>query len=99
MASRLNGFAFFTVDFLAPLFESPAAPSPALRAIVHERPRWPGGFCSLEDRDHFQEVFRDHLAVRCFQVMSVPSGVEGLREITKGAFDLIICDITMPGMG
>jgi CheY-like chemotaxis protein len=53
----------------------------------------------LEDRDDFREVLRDHLAFRLFQVTSVPSGVEGLREITKDAFDLIICDMLMPGMG
>ena len=53
----------------------------------------------LEDRDDFREVLRDHLAFRLFQVTSVPSGVEGLREITKGAFDLIICDMMMPRMG
>lgn len=53
----------------------------------------------LEDRDDFREVLRDHLAFRFFQVTSVPSGVEGVREIRKGAFDLIICDMMMPGMG
>ena len=53
----------------------------------------------LEDRDDFREVLRDHLVSRFFQVTSVPSGVEGLREIRKGAFDLIICDMMMPGMG
>ena len=53
----------------------------------------------LEDRDDFREVLRDHLAYRCFQVTSVPSGVEGLREIGKDAFDLIICDMMMPRMG
>ncbi len=53
----------------------------------------------LEDRDDFREVLRDHLAFRLFQVTSVPSGVEGLREITKDAFDLIICDMMMPGIG
>ena len=53
----------------------------------------------LEDRDDFREVLRDHLVSRLFQVTSVPSGVEGLREITKGAFDLIICDMMMPRMG
>ena len=53
----------------------------------------------LEDRDDFREVLRDHLASRRFQVTSVPSGVEGLREIMKGAFDLIICDMMMPQMG
>jgi CheY-like chemotaxis protein len=53
----------------------------------------------LEDRDDFREVLHDHLASRLFQVIPVPSGVEGLREITKGAFDLILCDMMMPGMG
>ena len=53
----------------------------------------------LEDRDDFREVLRDHLGSRLFQVTSVPSGVEGLREIMKDAFDLIICDMMMPGMG
>ena len=53
----------------------------------------------LEDRDDFREVLRDHLVSRLFQVTSVLSGVEGMREIRKGAFDLIICDMMMPGMG
>lgn len=53
----------------------------------------------LEDRDDFREVLRDHLAFRGFEVTSVPSGVEGLREITKGAFDIIICDMLMSRMG
>lgn len=53
----------------------------------------------LEDRDDFREVLRDHLVSRFFQVISVPSGVEGLREIRQGAFDLIICDMMMPRVG
>ena len=53
----------------------------------------------LEDRDDFREVLRDHLVSRLFQVTSVPSGVEGLHEIMKAAFDLIICDMMMPRMG
>jgi CheY-like chemotaxis protein len=53
----------------------------------------------LEDREDFREVLRDHLVSRFFQVTSVPSGVEGLREIMKGRFDLIICDMMMPRMG
>ena len=53
----------------------------------------------LEDRDDLREVLRDHLAFRGFEVTSVPSGVEGLREITKGAFDIIICDMLMSRMG
>ena len=53
----------------------------------------------LEDRDDFREVITDHLAFRGFQVTSVPSGVEGLGEIRKGFFDLIICDMMMPRSG
>jgi CheY-like chemotaxis protein len=52
----------------------------------------------LEDRDDFREVLRDHLS-RFFQVTSVPSGVEGLSEIRKGVFDLILCDMMMPRVG
>ena len=58
-----------------------------------------GRILLLEDRDDFQEVLRDHLLSRLFQVTSAPSGVEGLREISKSAFDLIICDMMMPRMG
>lgn len=53
----------------------------------------------LDDRDDFREVICDHLVLRGFQVTSVPSGVEGLREIKNGAFDLIICDMMMPRSG
>lgn len=53
----------------------------------------------LEDRDDFREVLRDHMAFRGFQVTSVPSGVEGLCEVMKGAFDLIVCDMLMPRSG
>jgi CheY-like chemotaxis protein len=53
----------------------------------------------LEDRDDFREVLREHLVFRSYEVTSVPSGVEGLREIMKGAFDLIICDMMMPKVG
>jgi CheY-like chemotaxis protein len=53
----------------------------------------------LDDRDDFREVLRDHLTFRGFEVTSVPSGVEGLHEVRKRAFDLIICDMMMPQVG
>ena len=53
----------------------------------------------LEDRDDFRKVLDDYLVSRSFQVTSVPSGVEGLREIMKRTFDLIICDMMMPQVG
>src|SRR5438067_11511176 len=57
------------------------------------------GVLLLEDRDDFREVLHNHLMFRSFQVTSVPSGVEGLREIIKDPFDLIICDMMMPQLG
>jgi len=53
----------------------------------------------LEDRDDFREVVHDHLAFCHYEVTSVRNGVEGLREIMKGSFDLIICDMMMPEVG
>ena len=53
----------------------------------------------LEDRDDFREVLHDHLVFRSYKVTSVRNGVEGLREIMKGAFDLILCDMMMPEVG
>ena len=53
----------------------------------------------LEDRDDFREVLRDYLVSCGYQVISVNSGVEGLREIMKRPFDLIICDMMMPQVG
>jgi CheY-like chemotaxis protein len=54
----------------------------------------------LEDRNDFSEVLRDYLVSCSYQVVSVNSGIEGLREImNKGGFDLILCDMMMPRMG
>jgi CheY-like chemotaxis protein len=53
----------------------------------------------LEDRDDFRSVLRDHLVSCSHEVVSVDSGVEGIQEILKGPFDLIICDMMMPNIG
>jgi DNA-binding response OmpR family regulator len=53
----------------------------------------------LDDRDDFREVLHEYLVSRSYQVTSVWSGIEGLREIMKGGFDLVICDMMMPKMG
>ena len=65
-----------------------ATPSgPALRVLL------------LDDREDFRNVLRDYLLDRSYQITSVNSGVEGLREVMNGAFDLILCDMMMPRMG
>jgi DNA-binding response OmpR family regulator len=53
----------------------------------------------LEDRSDYRNVLREYLVSCSYDVTSVPSGIEGLREIMKGRFDLIICDMMMPKMG
>ena len=53
----------------------------------------------LEDRSDYRNVLREHLLTCSYQVTSVPSGIEGLREIMKARFDVIICDMLMPRMG
>src|SRR2546423_15681455 len=54
----------------------------------------------LEDRDDFRDVLRDYLVTRSFHVVSVNSGIDGLREImNNGRFDVILCDMLMPRMG
>jgi CheY-like chemotaxis protein len=53
----------------------------------------------LEDRDDFRSVLRDYLVSCSYQVTPARSGVEGVREIMKSRFDLIICDMMMPQMG
>jgi CheY-like chemotaxis protein len=53
----------------------------------------------LEDRNDYRNVLREFLLSCSYQVTSVPSGIEGLREIMKGRFDVILCDMMMPKMG
>src|SRR2546421_10704363 len=53
----------------------------------------------LEDRSDYRNVLREYLLSCSYQVTSVPSGIEGLRETIKARFDVIICDMMMPKMG
>lgn len=53
----------------------------------------------LEDRADFRSVLHDYLNSQSYQVTSVRSGIDGMREIMRGYFDLIICDMMMPKMG
>lgn len=53
----------------------------------------------LEDRSDYRNVLREYLLSCSYEVTSVPTGIEGLREVMKGRFDVIICDMMMPKMG
>ena len=73
--------------------------TPKIEALPDDVAGWAGRILLLEDRDDFREILRDYLESRRFQVTSVPGGVEGLKEVTKDAFDIILCDIMMPVLG
>ena len=53
----------------------------------------------LEDRSDYRNVLREYLISCSYRVTSVPSGIEGLREIMKARFDVILCDMMMPKLG
>jgi CheY-like chemotaxis protein len=81
------------------------APDPVELVTIHievekQRPSAPAlKVLLLEDRDDFRGVLHDYLVSCSYHVISVSSGVEGLHEIMKARFDLIICDMMMPRMG
>ena len=53
----------------------------------------------LEDRADFRGILHEYLTSQSYQVTPGQSGIEGLRRIMQGHFDLIICDMMMPKMG
>ena len=52
----------------------------------------------LDDEEMFSEVIKAFLTEHNFRVTSVRSGVEGLKEIMVADFDVILCDMLMPGL-
>ena len=52
----------------------------------------------LEDDRHFSTFLQELLTFRNYKVTAVPNGVDGVREILKADFDVIICDMLMPTM-
>ena len=53
----------------------------------------------LDDDEDFRDILRDYLVSRLYKVTEVGNGVEGLREIMRETFDLIVCDMMMPRVG
>ena len=82
---------------------APRTPEPAELITVHINlaedmaPKGPPRrILLLEDRTDFRQVLRDYLVSCSYQVISVNSGIQGVRAVMKGAFDLILCDMMMP---
>lgn len=51
----------------------------------------------LEDDDTFSMILSDYLRSHGFQVDHVPSGAEGLKKLLATDYDVIVCDMIMPG--
>lgn len=50
----------------------------------------------LEDDEDFNGIIKEFLESNFFEVVSVRNGVQGVREVLKGDFEVIICDMMMP---
>ncbi|MGB8167696.1 MAG: response regulator [Chthoniobacteraceae bacterium] len=81
--------------------ESPAEPPPAAGGeILQAAGSLPQSrVLLLDDREDFRDVIGEFLSSRLYHVTAVANGAEGLREIMKDTFDLIVCDMMMPQVG
>jgi CheY-like chemotaxis protein len=52
----------------------------------------------IEDENHLRRDISELLAYSGFSTLEAANGVEGLQLAESGKPDLILCDITMPGM-
>ncbi len=52
----------------------------------------------LEDDIFFNDIIRDFLSENGYSVVVVHSGLEGVFEVQARDFDVIVCDMMMPGM-
>ncbi len=52
----------------------------------------------LDDDADLADTLKDLLETHNFIVTTVPNGVEGVREVMRFDFDLIMCDMMMPHM-
>ena len=52
----------------------------------------------LDDEEDFSDIIKAYLSNHHYRVTSVKSGVEGLKKIMVADYDLILCDMLMPGL-
>jgi CheY-like chemotaxis protein len=52
----------------------------------------------IEDDKEMRSLLKDFFEEEGFETDSVSNGVDALRKLAKGRFDLIITDIRMPGL-
>jgi DNA-binding response OmpR family regulator len=52
----------------------------------------------IEDDEEMRSLMKDFFEEEGFETDSVSNGVDALRKLSKGHFDLVITDIRMPGL-
>jgi len=52
----------------------------------------------LEDDTALSELLADFLTENGFEVIPVRNGVEGVHQVLKGDFEVILCDLMMPAL-
>ncbi len=52
----------------------------------------------VEDESTIRDLYKDMLGMQGYTVFTVESGEEGLQHWDNDSFDLIICDLGLPGM-
>lgn len=52
----------------------------------------------LEDDLELTRLLREVLQAHAFQVITAKDGVEGLKHVMAGDFDVILCDLMMPNL-
>jgi CheY-like chemotaxis protein len=50
----------------------------------------------LEDDPMLQAAIKEFLECHFYEVVAVSNGVEGVRAVLNGDFDIVVCDMMMP---
>lgn len=53
----------------------------------------------IDDDDDIRGMFVDLLSEEGYEVIARKNGTEGLQAFNESNFDLVLCDLVMPGIG
>lgn len=71
---------------------------PASKGAGSKEPFQPARILVIEDDDRNRRLFQEALSLNGHQVVGVPAGREGLALLKQGSFDVVITDLSMPGL-
>lgn len=94
--SQPGGGAKFLVELpvIRPAEGSPARPSPA--SLDRAGTRAPGRILVVEDEPTVAQLIADVLREEGHHVEAVLDSQDGLTKLSRGEYDLVICDLRMP---